>query len=318
MRSRRALGSIAAGLLLTVVAVPAGASEEMLGPRALGMGGALRAASAAEAGPYVNPAGMSLIRSYQVEALYELRPQDSTNAVGLSITDSATSKAGVAAGIYYDFLNADPHVRGLGFTRRGHEVGLSVSYPLADRFILGVTNKYFYVDTTGDGISLAGARSRGWTMDVGSILKLSDAVTFGVVGQNLMDMKSWEAPETLAFGLAVGASNVLVLDFDAVIRWLEYPGQSTKTIGGYHVGGEYFLAGSFPLRLGYSYDSPYRTLAAMTDPTYAGKGESFFHGGVGYVTPSFGLEFGIRQQLTGPSGLSRETLMAFGLKLFVQ
>ena len=315
MRSARAPGALAVACGLLLAAAPAGAFDEMQGARATAMGDGLRAAAATSAAPYVNPAGLSLIRAYVVEAAYELRPQDTTNLVGVSITDSATSRAGVAAGLYYTFLNGQPSFGGVEYTRRGHEVGLAISYPLVDRLLLGVTNKYFYQDTTAGDVHLPGARNRGYTIDVGAILRATDAISVTAIGQNLVDEKSWEAPPTLAFGLAFGAASVFVLDFDGVIRWLEYPDRSTMVVGSYHLGAEYFFGGHFPLRLGYSYDFPYRALVAMTDPAVSRSGESFFHGGVGYLTPAFGIEFGARQQL---SGSDRETLLSFALKFFVQ
>ncbi|HEY3352905.1 MAG TPA: hypothetical protein VGQ83_06625, partial [Polyangia bacterium] len=243
------------------------------------------------------------------------RPQDNLNLVGVNITDSATSKAGLAAGLYSNFMNAEPSLNGLSYTRRGHEAGLAVSYPLAERLILGVTNKYYYLDTTTGAVSLAGARARGWTMDIGSVLRATESVSLAVVGQNLVDMKSWEVPPTLGLGVALSLSQALVFDFDAVIRWLEYPARATKAAAGYHVGGEYFLGQRFPLRLGYSYDYTYRTLSAATDPAVALNADSFFHAGLGYVTPQFGLEVGYRQQVSGDG---RESLFSFALKLFVQ
>lgn len=301
-------------LVLAVMALssrPGFGFDEMAGARALGMGTALRAAAASEAGAFLNPAGLTLTKAYTVQALFSFRPQDNTTAVGAAITDSVTNKAGVAAGLYYTFLNAEPKFADVSYTRRGHEAGLALAYPLADRFILGVTNKYYYLDTRADGASFPGARTRGYTLDVGMVLRLGDAINFGVVGQNLVPMKGYEAPPTLGVGLALAAMQALVLDADVVVRWLDYPGEKMKTAVGVHAGGEYFVGNRFPLRLGYSYDLPYRSLAVRTDRS----GDSFIHAGLGYLTPQFGLEAAVRQQL---SGTEKETLLGFSLKLFVQ
>jgi hypothetical protein len=297
--------------ILVLVSRPGLAVDEMQGARVLGMGGGLRAAAASEAGVFVNPAGLPVTKAYTVQALFGFRPADNTTVVGAAITDSVTNRAGVAAGLYYTFVNAEPKFDDISYTRRGHEAGLSLAYPLADRFILGVTNKYFYLDTVSDGGSLPGARTRGYTLDVGMLLRLSDAINFAAVGQNLVPMKCFEAPPTLGVGLALAAVSALVIDADVVVRWIDYPDQDTKTAVGVHAGGEYFVGNRFPLRLGYSYDLPYRSLAIRTDR----KGDSFFHAGLGYLTPQFGLEASVRQQL---SGSEKETLLGFSLKLFVQ
>jgi hypothetical protein len=316
MRPTRCLLALLALLLLPR---PASATDEIQGARALGMGGALRAASASEAGIFLNPAGLPLTKAYSVQALFDFRPQDNTTAVGVAITDSATNKAGVAAGLYYTFLNAEPKFtnfnldgNSIGYTRRGHEAGLSLAYPLAERFILGATQKYVYLNSTDPTGNIPGAKSRGYTMDIGLLLRISDAINFGAVGNNVVPMKTFETPPTLGMGLALAALSALTIDADVVIRWLDYrDDQKLRMVVGVKVGGEYFVGNRFPLRLGYSWDLPYRELAVRTHD----KGESFFHAGLGYMTQSFGIEAGVRQQL---SGSDKETLLGFALKLFVQ
>ena len=315
MRLTRALLPL---LALMLVSRPAGAVDEMQGARALGMGGALRAASASEAGIFLNPAGLPLTKAYSVQALFDFRPQDNATAVGVAITDSVTNKAGVSAGLYYTFLNAepkftlDPTLGNVSYTRRGHEAGLSLAYPLAERFIMGATNKYVYLNSTDPTGNIPGARSRGYTLDVGFLLRISDAINFGVVGQNVVPMKTFETPPTLGMGLALAALNALVIDADVVLRWLDYrDDQKLRMVVGVKIGGEYFVGNKFPLRLGYSWDLPYRSLAIRSHD----KGESFFHAGLGYMSTQFGIEAGVRQQL---SGSDKETLLGFALKLFVQ
>jgi hypothetical protein len=311
-------------VLLLLASRPAAGFDEMEGARSLGMGGALRAAAASEAGIYMNPAGLPLTKAYSVQALFDFRPQDTSTAVGVAITDSVTNKAGVSAGLYYTFLNAepkltlDPTVGSITYTRRGHEAGLSLAYPLAERFILGVTNKYVYLNSTDELGSIPGARSRGYTLDVGLVLRLSDAINFGAVGQNVVPMKTWETPPTLGLGLALAALQALVLDVDVVIRWLDYrDDQKMRTLVGVKAGGEYFVGSKFPVRLGYSWDVPSRSLAVRVDQdgNPSSKGESFFHAGLGFMTTQFGFEAAVRQQL---SGTDKETLLGFALKLFVQ
>ncbi len=300
-------------------------ADDIQGARALGMGGALRAAGASEAGVFLNPAGLPLTKAYSVQALFDFRPQDNTTAVGVAITDSVTNRAGVAAGLYYTFLNAEPKFStfsldgsNISYTRRGHEAGVSLAYPLAERFILGVTNKYVYLNSTDPTGSIPGARSRGYTLDAGFVLRISDAINFGAVGQNVVPMKTFETPPTLGLGLAFAALSALTVDADVVIRWLDYrDDQKLRMVVGVKVGGEYFVGNRFPLRLGYSWDLPYRQLAVRFDQEghASSKGESFFHAGLGYITQQFGIEAAVRQQL---SGSEKETLLGFALKLFVQ
>src|SRR5689334_21205263 len=68
MRLRLSLVFAAVSLAL-LVSRPARALDEMVNPRALGMGEALRGAASGGAGPLMNPSGMSLVRTYSVEGL---------------------------------------------------------------------------------------------------------------------------------------------------------------------------------------------------------------------------------------------------------
>ncbi len=309
---------ILAPLLVVLAAQPAFAGDDIEGARALGMGGA-RASAASEAAVFLNPAGLPLTKAYAVQALFDYRTKDNLTAVGIAITDSVTNRAGVAAGLYYTFINAEPKFSNfsldgstISYTRRGHEAGLALAYPLAERFILGVTNKYLYLNSTDQTGNIPGARSRGYTLDTGFVLRISDAINFGAVGQNVVPMKTWETPPTLGLGLSLGLLKAMTLEADVVIRWLDYrDGEKLRMVVGVKAGGEYFVGNRFPLRLGYSWDLPFRELAVRSNA----KGESFFHAGLGYMSQSFGIEAAVRQQL---SGSDKETLLGFALKLFVQ
>src|SRR5262249_18310800 len=130
---------VIAAMLIALVGVSrvAGAQADLPGVRALGMGEAMRATATGAEGPLLNPAGMSLVRQYVIEAMYGFRVETLGHQVHLSVVDSITAR--VAAGLYYSFIYETPK---LGFkwaggqvdsttiTRTGHAVGLSLSYPL--------------------------------------------------------------------------------------------------------------------------------------------------------------------------------------------
>ena len=75
---------------------PAAAVEDMLTPRALGVGEALRGDATGALGPLLNPSGMALSKSYTIEAMYGFDVRSVGHDVHLSIVDSSTSK--LAAG----------------------------------------------------------------------------------------------------------------------------------------------------------------------------------------------------------------------------
>src|SRR6185369_10268107 len=106
---------------VALLALPATARafEDYVGPRALGMGGAGRALATGDAGPLLNPSGMSLARLYHVEGGYAYSSRLHDHFLHASVVDS-TSDLLVAGGLYYTYhLN---HPDGLP-AGKGHEVG---------------------------------------------------------------------------------------------------------------------------------------------------------------------------------------------------
>ena len=98
----------------------------------------MRGHATGDAGPMVNPSGMSLTRSYVVEGAYLYGHRASENDVHVSVVDS-TSAFNVAGGLYYTYSTSKP--MGL-VSARGHEWGLALSFPMGDKFSLGMTGKY--------------------------------------------------------------------------------------------------------------------------------------------------------------------------------
>jgi hypothetical protein len=332
LRIRRLCCAIA---LLTCGARSARAVEDLVTPRSLSMGNALRADATGALGPLINPAGMAMQKSYTIEVMYGFRPQDLGSELHLSVVDSVTSR--IAAGLYYSYVHGDqkfwlPGVGPVEATRQGHETGLSLGLPLGDRFAVGLTAKYVNVSSAApnpayDPVLNPGAPANftldsttsfasadGFTMDAGLSLRLGDAFKVALVGYNLVPLRSVEAPLSMAIGLSYKVGTVLTLAVDTVIYFDKYrtalilPGSPGAMPGGddrrttARVGGglEWLAGGKVPLRIGALYDS--------------GRPGTYLSMGVGYVAQRFGIDVAYRQQVQ--AGL--EQMIVAGVRVFLE
>lgn len=312
-------------LLVSLVAfgATARAQYDFVGVRAMGMGEAQRATATGASGPLLNPAGMSLIRQYAIEAMYGVKIESVGHNANVSIVDSITSR--VAAGLFYTFVYESPK---LGFnwaggridsaelTRTGHAAGLSLSIPLGEHFILGATAKYLHIDTTAplpmgtvpDHLTLDSVN--GVTFDVGMILRLGDRFNVGVIGYNLWDHGSRESPLSLGIGLAYVPVPVLSINFDTVVNFTGFQdykvdmmtGKVTlnqKTTARLGPGIEWLAGSKVPIRIGVVYDS--------------GLPATYLTAGLGYLSPSFGIDLSYRAKVQG--GI--ENFLMLGIRIFI-
>jgi hypothetical protein len=271
----------------------------------------------------LNPAGMSLIRQYAIEADYGINIEQLGHHVHVSLVDSVTSR--VAAGLYYTYIYAQPRigfnwaggvVENAQLTRTGHAAGLSLSVPLGDWFILGATAKYLHLDTTAPlpagtvpkEITLDAVN--GVTFDIGLLIRLGERFRIGVIGYNLWDHGSRESPLSLGIGLGVTPVPQLTINFDVVVNFSGYqtyrvdPTAGTISLDARQTarlgpGLEWLIAGRVPLRAGVVYDS--------------GLPGTFLTVGLGYVTPQFGVDLSYRGKVQG--GI--ENVLMLGLRLFI-
>ena len=299
------------------------AVEDFTTPRSLAMGEALRADASGSLGPLLNPAAMVFKRAYSLEAVYGFRVQDTGSNLLASIVDSVTSR--VAAGLYYAYVHGSPHLSIGGtaadVTREGHETGLSLALPIGEKFSFGVTTKYMHITTTAalptfdpktgmpgtqtvtlDSTTSAAAAD-GFTMDVGAGLRLGESFNIGLVGYNLIPLRSREAPVGLGTGLAYKYLTVFTAALDLVVDFNKYKDRGTGNdlvtvrLGG---GLEYLAGGKVALRAGAFYDQ--------------GRPGAFVSGGIAYVGTSFAIDLGYRQQAKG----GVESTLIAGVRVFLE
>ena len=247
----------------------------------LGMADAVRANATGATALYFNPAGMSLLRQYAIEAGYNFANALDGHTFNTSIVDSKTNGA-LGMGFGYAYVSSVLS----GKDRDGHTMrgALSTGYRGKGFSIyIGASVRYAELakgeaDTEENGLS---DDTKFITMDAGLIATLGQYFSLGVVGRNLIDAKALhEAPRSVAFGIAGSYKGFRVsADLDLDIQTNE----DEKPIVGYAIGAQYLIRGMILLRAGF---------------TGAGvSGENKLAFGAAYISKTMGVDVGVRHNL---------------------
>jgi|GEM_PF-713679 len=286
-------------VLLAAVATPgvARAFPDALGARATGMGDAGVADARATDALRLNPAAMGLASLYTVAADYQFMSKQAGQSLNVGVADS-TSDTKLGGGLFYGYRSASP----AGLPSLGaHQAGLSLSYPLSERFLLGATVKYVHVS---GGFEPDGQNTHGGvTADAGLVLRVAPGVSLGAAGYNLHDLSTVMAPLSLGYGIAFspGANLSVVLDVLHDFTTSD-PTRGVRTnVGG---GAELLLKNIVAVRLGGGHDGGARGPAA-----------GYVSGGLAALSELGALDASIRQDLSGDTKI---TTVVVGLRLFVQ
>jgi hypothetical protein len=289
MRSTVLIGTMATLASALWQGKPAWADgTSMPGTRPLGTGGALRGSATGDAGPMLNPSGISLMRAYVVEGAYQYSGRDSGNGAHVSVVDS-TSSFNLGGALSYTFFSAKPQ----GSNQTVHLGGASLSFPFSDLIFVGASAKYLYWSST----QTDGTRSttRGFILDAGLTIRPIPIVSLGVTGYNLTNRDNPFAPQAVGGGLSVTVFPGLSLLFDSVLE--RASGRSNPY---YIMGGAEYLTRTFAVRLGGGRDGLYRA--------------SYVSGGVSAVSTVGTLEFALRQDISGDH---KATFVGVSARLFV-
>ncbi|HVV86085.1 MAG TPA: hypothetical protein VHE35_23660 [Kofleriaceae bacterium] len=270
---------------------------DALGPREIALGGGPRAASIGALATTLNPAGVALTHELVFEGSYGYRPDDSASLVALSACDSTNAAPGC---FYYRYASTTPSLDGMDLHQRSHVGGLTLSRMVSPKLILGAGVKYFNVkrsdmsDDTDDTDS-------GINWDLGALARITDTLNLAVVGYNLEGSKSTEFPRSLGAGITIKPTPAVAAAFDAL--WNLDTSGPTGRYGG---GIEYFVSTQqgkvgYPLRIGALHD-----VATGT----------FLSGGLGLATVKFGLDVGLRKQVSEGDELQvSASLRVFGPRM---
>jgi hypothetical protein len=282
-----ALGALGVLGMLWVAAFPGRARADsdsltdLLGPREIAVGEAMRGGATGEAGAAQNPSGLSLNRELVFEGGYGYRPTDSASLIGVSACDSTNAVPGC---FFYNYAGVNPDQGGVSVHRSTHVVGTALSRMLVPRILLGTTTKYYHVTSNAPGESNAS----GFTFDLGMTVRVTQIINLGVSAQNLWATKpSPEFPRAVGGGLYARPVPMLGLSLDA--RWRLDGTDHSARYGG---GAELFLSGSggqsgYPIRVGALHDD--------------GLGGTYLSAGLGFASATWGIDLTGRHEIKGGS-----------------
>jgi hypothetical protein len=282
-------------LLAVTVARSAWAFEDFEGTRAQGMGGATRAWALGDSAPMLNPSGMSLTKIYNAEASYGYTSRLSGQFLHASVVDSTSPLAG---GLYYTY-RSDKSAAGVA--GHGHEVGAALSLPIGEHITVGSTLKWFRLAGPDQGPE---AVSGGLTFDGGITARLVPQLSLAVVGVNINDLHTGQAPRLLTYGAAFLPFPELVLAVDGVTA-LSRDDVTGARGTGLRGGGEWTIAERVALRAG-----------GGLDPLL---GVGYLSAGVGALSEAGAIDFSVRSDLwpVDKANGARNLFLGLSLRLFV-
>ena len=286
------IGSALAGLLAWLALAASARADGLAfpGTRPLGAGGAMRGYATGDAGPLLNPSGISLIRSYTVEGAYQYGKSLGSHDARISAVDS-TSGFNLGGALYYGYHRDAP---GDGATDSGHLAGGSLSFPFLDKIFLGANLKYVHFRDA------ASVTHSGFTFDAGLTVRPLPQLSLGAVAYNLRDLDTAWTPRGYGGGLAVLPMPVLLLVFDMV--WTKVYGDPTRDYVTYFMGGgEFSFATAAAVRAGGGRDG-------LSKNSYVTAGVTGFSASLGAI------DFGVRQDVAGEE---KNTIVGVSVRLFV-
>lgn len=266
---------------------------DMLGPREIAVGEAMRGAATGASAIGLNPAGLPMNRELVFEGGYGYRRSDEASLFGVSACDSTNAAPGC---FYYNYAGADPELGGVAMHHRTHVGGVTFAYPISPRVFLGTGAKYFNAKDE----AMPGNDSSGWSSDLGLTVRLTDMLSAGISGQNLWGAESPEFPRATGGGLLLRPTPNMTFSFDA--RWKLESDDKTARYGG---GAELFLPLgkiALPIRAGGLRDN--------------GLDATYISAGVGVADLKWGLDIAGRFAVSGPEDTTiLARLRVFGPRL---
>jgi hypothetical protein len=253
---------------------------DLLGPREIAVGEAMRGAATGSSAISMNPAGISLNHELVFEGGYGYRQSDGASLIGVSACDSTAAIPGC---FFYDYAGSNPDLGGMSLHRTTHVLGTTLAYPISPKFAIGSTMRYFRFDSD----VMDEPKASGFTWDVGATAAVTPVLNIGVAGYNLFGTDSVEFPRAAGGGILARPVPSLAVSFDA--RWKLVDDDHSARYGG---GAEYFLSTSngqtgFPIRAGVLHDN--------------GLDETYLSAGLGLATLRYGIDVTGRMSVTGPS-----------------
>jgi len=253
----------------------------------LGVADAVRASAWGPAAIFANPAALMRVNLLAVEAAYSyLQGKDGHN-FGLSMVDAKTNPD-VALGVAYNYFSTAP----AGRDRDGSQVrlGLATGYRSNDvNLYAGIGVRWLSL-TLGKPDDDEGVTETDdidtWTADIGLLLEFDRRIRFAVVGQNLIDTKTPEAPRVLGLGLSFVFN---VIDVGASID-LDLSQGSDRAVSTWGFGADFTIIDAVHLRAGF-----------VRDEAYDAERMTF---GLGWASDGVAVDIGYATALADPTAMT--------------
>src|SRR5689334_21359375 len=94
--------------------------DDLLGPREIAVGEAMRGGATGASAIGMNPGGLPLNRELVFEGGYGYRASDSASLIGVSACDSTNALPGC---FFYDYAGSSPELGGMSMSRTTHVLG---------------------------------------------------------------------------------------------------------------------------------------------------------------------------------------------------
>jgi hypothetical protein len=287
------LGVLSVAALVGRARADADSLNDLLGPREIAVGEAMRGGATGVAGADLNPSGLPLNRELVFEGGYGYRASDSASLVGVSACDSTNALPGC---FFYNYAGSSPELLGQMGHRTTHVGGLTMSRSIVPRILVGSTVKYYHFtsDMTGE------SNASGTAFDIGTTIRLTNMINVGASMQNLWATQSTpEFPRAFGGGVYARPLPSLALSFDS--RWKM---DGTDRAARYGGGAELFLSGNnnqsgYPIRVG-----------ALRDSN--GAGATYLSAGLGFSSMTWGIDVAGRREIRGGD----ETFLVASMRFF--
>ena len=277
--------SLVATLMLMGFPSGASAQTEMTGVRAMGMGEAFTASATGTGALFHNPAGISALMMYSMEAAYVHDLSTGVNVLHASITDGK-SNAWLGGGVGYSYSTSSDEAELAGFT--GHDFYSALSVPAVPGWVMvGVTMHYLDYNRFDENVA------DGVTLDAGLLVSLGDFITFGAAGRNLIDIDGLHRTKEAKFGLSFH-NYMFSVNADTFVNF----GEEDPTVS-FAAGAEVLIGSVVPVRLGYL-NNRFTSHSSIST-------------GVGYRSSLFGGDILFRQDL----GESDRRMLGLAFNLYL-
>lgn len=257
--------------------------------RGIALGTGVRASAVSSAALLYNAASMPLARSYHIEGTGTYEPQAGRIGVMAAATDSMLNEH-FAAGLAVRGIFSDGEQGYSGFDGR---LGLAV--PIADVVGIGLAGRYVSLSNEAVPAGMSDTAPNGFTMDASLRVTLAERIHIAGLVYNFIDLHSPLAPVTVGGSASFQLMDSFTAGADVLFDTSTYDSAKAQVGGGI----EYLASGAIPIRAGYFYD--------------AGLNVHAVSGGLGYVSRLIGIDFAIRQQVTG----DKDTYLITTLRYFV-